>query len=102
MRKDASLHPQTLVKALQNLGYRRALTRAPVTHLSSEWRRRNFHVILIPRKTKITVNLHVDVTTITSHHGRGRQHGKDIEEEFERIKQEYKRLRSLQEYKIIS
>ncbi len=62
---------------------------------SSEWKRRNFHVIILdPRKDKVTVNLHVDVPGIGSSH-RSRQNGKDVTEEFARIKQGYQRLRGL-------
>ena len=63
---------------------------------SSEWRRQNFHVIILdPNKDKVTVNLHVDIQGIGSSH-RSRQHGKDVTKEFERIKQEYRRLRGIQ------
>ena len=86
MRKDVSSRPQTLVKALENLGYHRVSER--------EWRHRNFHVTLIPRKTKVTIDLHVDVPGIgASHHGR--KGGDDITKEFEQIKQEYRALRRI-------
>ena len=89
MRKDVRLHPQTLIKALENLGYHRVS--------ETEWRRRNFHVTLIPRKTKVTLTLHVDVLGIgASHHGRKR--GEDITKEFERIKQGYRGLRGFLEH----
>ena len=84
MRKDVRLHPQTLIKGLENLGYYRVSER--------EWRCQNFHVTLIPRKTKVRIDLHVDVLGIgSSHHGRKR--GEDITKELERIKQEYRGLR---------
>ncbi|MCJ7634466.1 hypothetical protein MUP77_18995 [Candidatus Bathyarchaeota archaeon] len=85
MRKDIRWRPQTLIKALENLGYR--------SSREMEWRRRNFHAILNPRKNKVTINLHVEIDKISSCH-HSRQHGKDITKEFERIKQEYRRLRS--------
>ena len=86
MRKDACLRPQTLIEALENLGYLRVR--------GMEWRRRKFHMILNPRKTKATISLHVEVDKISSSH-HSRQHGKDIKKELERIKQEYRRLRGL-------
>ena len=89
MRKDVRLHPQTLVNALENLGYHRVS--------GTEWRRRSFHVTLIPRKTKVRIDLHVDVLGIgSSHHGR--KGGDDITKEFERIKQEYRGLRGFVEH----
>jgi len=91
MRKDIRWRPQTLIKALENLGYQGV--RGPLFS-SSEWKRRNFHVVILdPRKDKVTINLHMDILDIgSSHHSR--QNGKDITKEFERIKQEYRRLRS--------
>jgi hypothetical protein len=91
MRKDQHLRAQTLMMALQNLGYHR--TRGPLFS-SSEWKRLNFHVVILnPRKDKVTINLHMDIPDIgSSHHSR--QNGKDITKEFERVKQEYRRLRS--------
>lgn len=90
MRKDVHLRPQTLMMALQNLGYHRV--RGPLFS-SSEWKKRNFHVIILnPQKDKVTINIHVDVPGIASSH-RSRQNGKDITKEFERITQEYKRVR---------
>ena len=97
MRRDMQLRPQTLILALQNLDYHRV--RGPLFS-SSEWKRRNFHVIILdPNKDKVTVNIHVDVPKIGSSH-RSRQNGKDIMKEFQRIKQEYKKLRSLGEAQI--
>jgi len=92
MRKDTSLRPQTLIKALQNLGYRRV---CDPLFSSSEWKRQNFHVVILdPCEDKVTINLHVDVQDIGfSHHSR--QNGKDITKEFQRIKQEYRRLRGI-------
>ena len=89
-----NLHPQTLMMALQNLGYHRV--RGPLFS-SSEWKKQNFHfVILDPNKDKVTINIHVDVPGIGSSH-RSRQNGKDIKKEWQRIKQEYKRVRTLGE-----
>ena len=60
---------------------------------SSEWKKQNFHVIILdPNKDKVTINIHVDVPGIDFSH-RSRQNGKDITKEFQRIKQEYKRVR---------
>jgi len=86
------LRPQTLMMALQNLGYRRV---RGMLLSSSEWKKQKFHVVILdPRKDKVTVNLHVDVSGIGSSH-RSRQNGKDITKEFQRIKQEYMKLRTL-------
>jgi len=85
MRKDVRSSQQTLIKALESLGYHRVS--------GTEWRHGNFHVTLTPRKTRVTIDLHADVPGIgSSHHGRKR--GEDITEEFERIKQEYRGLRN--------
>ena len=89
MRKDVSARPQTLIKGLESLGYHRVS--------ETEWRRRNFHVTLIPRKTKVRIDLHVDVLGIgSSHHGR--KGGDDITKELERIKQGYRGLRGFLEH----
>jgi len=90
MRRNMRLRPQTLILALQNLGYHRV--HGPLFS-SSEWKKQNFHVIILdPNKDKVTVNIHADVPKIGSSH-RSRQNGKDIKKEFQRIKQEYKRVR---------
>jgi len=83
MRKDACLRPRTLNEALENLGYGRVG--------GLQWRNGKFHVVLNPRRTKATINLHVDVPDKigSSHHSR--QNGEDITKEFERIKKEYRR-----------
>ena len=97
MRRDVHIRPQTLMTALQKLGYHRV--RGPLFS-SSEWKKQNFHVIILdPNKDKVTINIHVDVPSIGSSH-RSRQNGKDITKEFQRIKQEYKKLRTLGEVQI--
>ena len=76
--------------ALQNLGYHRV---RGSLFSSSEWKKQKFHVVILdPHKDKVTINLHVDVPGIGSSH-RSRQNGKDITKEFQRIKQEHKRVR---------
>jgi len=88
-----------LVMALQNLGYSRV---REVLFSSLEWKYRSFHIIILnPHKNKVTINLHVDVPIIGYSH-RSRQNGEDIKKEFQRIMQEYRKLRQpLQAQKII-
>jgi len=89
LRKRMSVQLPTFIKALENLGYRR--------HKGSErmeWKRGKFHIILNESKKHVNVGLHVDVPEYKvgpTHHSR--QYGKDVTEEFKRIKEEYRRLR---------
>jgi len=90
MRRDLRLSPNVLIKALENLGY------SQMKH-GMDWKHRNFHVTLIPHKTKLIINLHVDTQDKMSsspHSHRSRQHGKDITKEFRRIIQEYRQLKN--------
>jgi len=89
MRKKLSVKLSTFIKALESLGYRRC--RNP---RQMEWRRGNFHLILNQGKGYLNVSLHVDIPVykVGSIH-RSRRYGRDITEEFKRIKKEYIRLK---------
>jgi hypothetical protein len=89
MRRDLRLRAQTLIEALENLGYSRM-------KYGMDWKHRNFHVTISPHKDKLMFNLHVDTqnemsSSPYSHHSR--QHGKDVTKEYRRIIQEYRRLK---------
>jgi len=89
--KRMSVHLPTFIKALENLGYRKE-------HKGFgrlEWRKGKYHIIVNQNKKTVNVSFHVDVPVykVGPTH-RSRQYGKDISEEFKRIKEEYKRLRA--------
>ena len=90
MRKRMSVRLPTFIRALENLGYRKE-------HKGFgrlEWKKGKYHIIVNQNKT-VNVSFHVDVPEYKvgpTHHSR--QYGKDVTEEFKRIKEEYKRVRS--------
>ena len=86
-----SVRLPTFVKALESLGYReehKGFGRL-------EWRKGRFHIIVNQSKNHVNVSLHVDIQDykVGPVH-RSRQSGRDLEEEFKRIKEEYKKLRA--------
>jgi len=96
MRKRMCVHLPTFIKALEGLGYRKH--KEPNR---SEWKHGKFHIIVNQSKKHVNVSLHVDVPgykvgvpgyKVGPIH-RSRQHGRDISEEFERVRKEYNRLR---------
>ena len=64
-------------------------------NLLSRWLETKLHIILNKGKKGLNVGLHVDVPEykVGSTH-RSRHRGRDISEEFESIKKEYKKLRT--------
>ena len=92
MRKQMSVNIDTLMKALQNLGYRQSRKR---NRLELELKCGKFHIILNEHKKHVVIHLHVDVPEykVGPTH-RSRHRGRDISEEFESIKKEYKKLRT--------
>lgn len=80
MRKQISVKLPIFIKALENLGYRKCGEKM-------QWRREKFHIILGKSKRHLNVRLHVDYFDPVKVH-RSRYSGKDIVEEFKRIKNE--------------
>ena len=82
MRKDLQVELPILIEAIKKLGYRKM-----GRHL--EFRRGKYHIILDPKKKRVTLYLHVDIpvhaTPLITYH-KARKQGKDIEQEYRRLK----------------
>lgn len=82
--------PSDLVQALRNLGYYRLCYHEK----KGEWKRGFFHLFVIEKKRKVTLNLHKDVYhwALPIPHGTINK-GKEIENEFKRIVEAYQKQR---------